>query len=136
MTARELLNEVRRTSKSILSLKEELAVIRAKKEGLQSLEISDKVKTSALFTNSLDELICQEEQILQECKAIHCMWWQCRQLINQIGNKDYSDTLRYYYLLNYKTWGSVARKIHVSERQIYTIHGKALEEFRKISGLK
>ena len=135
MTAREYLEKVRKTSKLILATSEELAVIKARKENLKSVEISEKVKSSSEYKNCLDELIDEEQQIIAERRKIHSEWWHCREMIKQIGNSNYSDVLRYYYLLNYKRWDIVAAKMHMSERRIYTLHGYALEEFRKISGL-
>lgn len=132
MTAKEYLMQIRKTSRNISGLNDELKEIRSRKEGLKSIEVSERVKTSAIFNNSLDELIDQEEEIVRERRAIHSDWWHCRQIIRQIDNSDYRNVLRYYYLLN-KKWEEVANKIHVSERKVYQLHGDALEEFRKIT---
>ena len=75
----------------------------------------------------------QEEEILKEQREVKAEWWRCREMIKSIDNPLYSDVLRYYYLLNYDSWDKVAEKLRKSERQTYTIHGNALQEFRKIS---
>ena len=133
MTAKEYLLSVKGISKSIVALNEELKVIKSRKDGLNSIQISEKVKSSITYSNLVDELIDQEETVIRERKGLHTEWWACRQYINQISNSDYRDVLRYYYLLNAKTWEVVAQKMHISERRVYIIHGYALEEFRKIT---
>lgn len=135
MTAKEYLLSVKSTSKSIVALNAELKVIKSRKDGLKSIEISEKVKSSITYSNLVDELIDQEEKVIRELKVLHNEWWVCRQYINQISDSDYRDVLRYYYLLNVKTWEMVAKKMHISERNLFRIHGGALEEFRKITGL-
>ena len=136
MTAKEYLWQIKNTSKKILALNCELEEIKTEKEGLSSITISDKVKTSSVYHSNLDDLILQEEEILKERRQVRAEWWKCRQMIKQIKNSDQSDTIRYYYLLNYDNWAEVAKKIHISERSVYSIHGEALEAFRKISGLE
>lgn len=134
VTAKEYLEKIKKTSRNISGLNDELKEIRSRKDGLKSIDVSERVKTSAIFNNSLDELIDQEEEIIRERRAIHNDWWSCRQTIRKIENSDYRNVLRYYYLLN-KKWDEVAMKIHVSERKVYQLHGHALEEFRKITKL-
>ena len=104
MTAKEYLLSVKSTSKSIVALNAELKVIKSRKDGLKSIEISEKVKSSITYSNLVDELIDQEEKVIRERKVLHNEWWVCRQYINQISDSDYRDVLRYYYLLNVKTW--------------------------------
>jgi len=134
MTAKEYLWEIKDTAESLVALGNELEAIQARKEGLSSVVISEKVKSSELYRSSLDELIVREEHILKEQRELCSEWWRCRQMIRQIKDKQQSDTLRYFYLLNYTTWENVAKKIHVSDRTVYYLHGNALKEFRKISG--
>lgn len=135
MTAKEYLIKIKGTSATLVALKNELETIHVRKEGLSSMAISDRVKSSEIYRSSLDDLIIQEEEILNEQRTIRNEWWNCRQMIRQIKDEQQSDTLRYFYLLNYATWEDVAKKIHVSDRAVYYIHGNALKEFRKISGL-
>lgn len=133
MTAKEYLEQIKSTPRQLVAMGHELEEIRSRKEGLTSIVLSEKVKTSATYKNSLDDLIMQEEEVLKELREIRAEWWRCRQMIRAIDNPTYSDVLRYYYLLNYDSWEKVANKLRKSERQIYTIHGNALQEFRKIS---
>lgn len=134
MTAKEYLISVKNTSKKILMLKEELAALQAKKENLRSVQISEKIKASPAFIDSLDAILDNEESIIREYKAVQDEWLRCRALLKKLSNTDHSNVLKYYYLLN-KKWNVVARKMHYSERRIYKLHGEALNEFRKISGL-
>lgn len=136
MTAKEYLTKIKSTSRQLVALGYELEEIRSRKEGLTGIELSEKVKKSATYHNSLDDLIVQEEEVLKELREVRAEWWKCRQMIRKIKCAEQSDTLRYYYLLNYDNWNDVAKKIHVSERSVYSIYGNALEEFRKISGLQ
>lgn len=133
MTAKEYLLNIKNTSRKLVALGNELEEVRSRKDGLSSITLSDKVKTSAIYQNSLDDLIMQEEEILKEQREARAEWWRCREMIKSIDNPLYSDVLRYYYLLNYDNWDKVAEKLRKSERQTYTIHGNALQEFRKIS---
>lgn len=133
MTAKEYLLNIKNTSRKLVALGCELEEIRAHKDGLSSITLSDKVKTSATYHNSLDDLIMQEEEVLKEQREVRAEWWRCREMIKLIDNPLYSDVLRYYYLLNYDSWDKVAGKLRRSERQTYIIHGNALQEFRKIS---
>lgn len=136
MTAKEYLLKIKDTPKILVSLGYELQEIRSQKDGLTGIDISEKVKTSATYHNSLDDLIDREEQILNELREVRKEWWHCREMIKQIKCQQQSDVLRYYYLLNYDIWDDVAKKIHVSERSVYSIYSNALDEFRKISGFK
>ena len=135
MTAKEYLEQIKSTPRQLVALGYELEEIRSRKDGLTSIVLSDKVKTSATYHNSLDDLIMQEEEILKEQREIKAEWWKCRQMIRAINNPLYSDVLRYYYLLNYGSWEKVANRMHKTERAIYKIHGNALQEFRKLANL-
>lgn len=132
MTAKQYLWEIKNTARKIVALDCELEEIRSQKYGLTSIAVSEKVKKSATYQNSLDDLILREEEILKERQEVKTEWWKCRELIKLIDNPIYSDVLRYYYLLNYDSWERVAKKLRKSERQTYTIHGNALQEFRKV----
>lgn len=134
MTAKEYLNQIKQSNRTVLSKHYELREIRAKKDGLKSIELSERVKTSATYNNVLDEYMQREEQIISELQGLHNEWWKCRELIRSIKNQSYSDVLRYYYLLN-NDWQDVADTMHTVKRNIYRLHGRALQEFRKISGL-
>lgn len=133
MTAKEYLLQIKDTSKKIVALGCELEEVRSQKDGLSGVALFDKVKTSATYKNSLDDLIMREEEILNEQREVRAEWWRCREMIKAIDNPLYSDVLRYYYLLNYDSWDKVANRMHKTERAIYKIHGNALQEFRKIS---
>ena len=136
MTAKQYLWEIKNTARKIVALDCELEEIRSQKYGLTSIAVSEKVKKSATYQNSLDDLILREEKILKERQEIKTEWWRCREMIRKIQSTEQSDSLRYYYLLNYDNWTDVAKKIHVSERSIYSIYGNALNAFRKISGFE
>lgn len=133
MTAKEYLLKIKDTSSTIIALRYELQEIRSQKSGLKGIDLSEKVRTSATYRNSLDDLIDREEQVLDELREVRKEWWHCRQMIKSIDNQLYSDVLRYYYLLNRGDWGKISELVRKSERQIYNIHGRALQEFRKIS---
>ena len=136
MTAKQYLWEIKNTARKIVALDCELEEIHSQKYGLTSIAVSEKVKKSATYQNSLDDLILREEKILKERQEIKTEWWRCREMIRKIQSTEQSDSLRYYYLLNYDNWTDVAKKIHVSERSIYSIYGNALNAFRKISGFE
>lgn len=136
LTAKQYLWEIKNTARKIVALDCELEEIRSQKYGLTSIAVSEKVKKSATYQNSLDDLILREEEILKERQEVKTEWWRCRKMIRKIQSAEQSDSLRYYYLLNYDNWTDVAKKIHVSERSIYSIYGNALNAFRKISGFE
>lgn len=128
--------QIKDTSRKLVALGYELEGVRSQKDGIFGTTLSDKVKTSTIYRNSLNDLIMREEAILREQREIRNEWWKCREMIHQIKSSEQSDTLRYYYLRNYGSWAEVARRIHVSERSVYSVYKNALEEFKKISGLE
>lgn len=137
MKARDYLENIRHTDKKILSVKTELASIREQKDGLKSAEMSERVKSSVVYSDTLDSLIVREDKLVGEYQRILSDWWKCRSCILKISNQDRSDVLRYKYLLGYKykSWDAISEKMHISRRNIFILHGKALEDFRKISGM-
>lgn len=147
MTAREYLQDIRETDRKILAITYDIKEIQAQKDGLKSLELSERVKTSTTYTNQIDNLMEREKKLLNERQKLIDEWWNCRNLINCIKNKELVNVLSYYYLRGkYKrningtrvamTWEDVAEKMCTSARQIYRLHGEALQQFRKISGMK
>lgn len=134
MTAKEYLLDIRKTSKKILAVTYDIAEIQEQKDGLKSIELSERVKVSGTYTNQLDDLIKREDTLLAERKHITDEWWHCRQIIKSIKKQNYADVLRYYYLQN-NDWQKVADKMHTVKRNVYFLHGKALQEFRKITGM-
>lgn len=136
MTAKEYLEKIKDTPKMLVSLNYELQEIRSQKNGLKGIDLSEKVKTSATYRNSLDDLIDHEEQVLSELRDVRKEWWRCREMIKSIDNQLYSDVLRYYYLLNADNWEKVAKKVHVSRSSVFSAYDNALEKFKEISGFK
>ena len=100
MTAKQYLWEIKNTARKIVALDCELEEIHSQKYGLTSIVVSDKVKKSATYQNSLDDLILREEEILKERQEVKTEWWRCREMIRKIQSTEQSDSLRYYYLLN------------------------------------
>ena len=137
LNARDYLEDIKKTNKKILSIKTELASIREQKDGLKSVEISERVKSSAIYFDTLDSLLIREDKLTNEYQQILSEWWKCRNYISKILNQDRSDVLRYKYLLGYKnkSWDMISEKTHISKRNIFRIHGEALEDFRKITGM-
>ncbi len=137
LNARDYLEDIKETNKKILSIKTELASIREQKDGLKSVEISERVKSSAIYFDTLDSLLIREDKLTNEYQQILSEWWKCRNYISKISNQDRSDVLRYKYLLGYKykSWDMISEKTHISKRNIFRIHGEALEDFRKITGM-
>lgn len=132
MTAKNYLKNIKNISKKIILNAYELENVQSKKYSLQSVQLSEKVQSSQMYKNNIDYLIMQEEEILQERKKLYSDWWNCRKLIKSMKKQEYSDVLRYYYLLNFKTWDRVAQKMHLTDREVYKIHSKALKEFQEI----
>lgn len=132
MTAKSYLINIRNTSKKIVLLTYELENIQEKKYSLKAVKLSEKVQNLQTYQNNIDYLLMQEQEILKEKSKLYSDWWECRKLIKSISNQDYSDVLRYYYLLNFKTWNRVAQKMHICEREVYKIHKNALKEFQEI----
>lgn len=133
MTAKEYLLEIRDTSKKLYDKLCDIAEIRAQKDGLKSIELSDKIKSSATYNSNIDNLLMREEMLLSEYNEIHKSWWLCRERIEQLDNCDFRRVLRHYYL-RAKPWEQVAQNLHMSERKTFKLHGLALQEFRKKFG--
>lgn len=135
MTAKEYLHKIKNTNRALVSKQNELAELRNQKYGLKSQVISEQVMSTAIYKSTVADYIFKEMQIVAEQREIHQEWWKCREYINSIDNQMYSDVLRYYYLRNFD-WDEVAEKMHIVKRYAYILHGKALQEFRKITGFQ
>ena len=81
MNARDYLEDIKKTNKKILSIKTELASIREQKDGLKSVEISERVKSSAIYFDTLDSLLIREDKLTNEYQQILSEWWKCRNYI-------------------------------------------------------
>lgn len=133
MTAKEYLLEIRDTSKKLYDKLCDIAEIKAQKDGLKSVELSDKVKSSAIYNCNIDNLMMREKTLLSEYNEIHKSWWLCREKIEQLDDDDCKRVLKHYYL-RAKIWKQVAQNLHMSERKTFKLHELALQEFRKKFG--
>lgn len=135
--ALDYLKDIKRTNKKIIAIKTELESIKEQKDGLRSVEMSERVKSSITYSDILDSLIVEEDELMKEYQEICFEWRKCRNYISKISNQDYSDVLRYKYLLGhrYRSWDAVSKKMHISKRNIFRIHNEALEDFRKVTGM-
>ena len=146
MTAKDYLEDIRRTSEKLISVTYDIEEVRAQKYSLQSANFSEKVQSSATYKNQLDNLMEREKELLKKRGEISDKWWECRALINKIQNPKLVDVLSYYYLRNtrkYKdservplTLEDVAEKMSTSVRTVNRLHRRALQVFRKISKME
>jgi hypothetical protein len=146
LTAKDYLEDIRRTSEKLISVTYDIEEVRAQKYSLQSTNFSEKVQSSVIYKNQLDNLMEREKELLKKRGEISDKWWECRALINKIQNPKLVDVLSYYYLRNtrkYKdgervslTWDDVAEKMSTSVRTVNRLHGRALQVFRKISKME
>ncbi len=99
-----------------------------------SLEFGERVQTS-LQENKKQSIITAymdiENEILEEILRLKKIMKSITNIINMLENQDEREVLERRYI-NRQGFSVIAEKMYICERQIYRIHGKALEKIQKI----
>lgn len=130
MTAKEYLRQIRKLEGYIWSLIEQRDTLRQQAEGggnrmssnpktaMQGDRMSGKIARIVDVDSSIDALI--QEQLKLKKEAI--------QKIHGLSQLDHKTLLILRYV-NFEEWDSITQKMGFSERQIFYLHGKALQNF-------
>lgn len=138
MTAREYLNQIRNLKIKMEVLKEEIDTLRemvvstgASKQGekVLSSKTQDKMAETICLINEKE---CEWNNLMREMALTRA---NVIISIQKLDNSDYVKIL-YEHYCQYKKWEEIALDMEYSYRWILKLHGRALEEFRKITNLK
>lgn len=91
-----------------------------------------RVKTSSTHDpmKLVDVIVDFQAEIRQEIAQAISLKKEIHHKINQLSKPIYVGVLTDYYINN-MGWCKISERLHISERQLYRIHGNALSEFRK-----
>lgn len=126
---KEYLNEYKRISLKIISLEEQEATIRAEMESARNQEISDMPRGGG-GKSDLSDYIVRLEQIQQKISQkrveLRIRHLEIEEKIINIQDGQQSEVIRLRYL-ELLGWKEIRSKLDVSERQVYILHGEALQ---------
>lgn len=132
MNAKEYLNQVYRIDNRINSLILEFDDLRSRADSLGGSSFGEKVQSSqkndAGFVNSVLKIIELEGYITTQIDKLIDLKKEISASIENVSNVEEKVLLRYRYI-NCLTWEAIAEQMGYSLRQIYRIHGNALQHF-------
>lgn len=135
MTAKEYLRRLARFEANIKAKKERLFVLKEMAESVRSPVISDKPKNSPSETSRLEEsvmkVISLESEITNDEARLIAEKTKALELIGKLKNPDYQTVLISRYFKN-ESWDQIASDMFFTERWIYSLHGRALQELDEI----
>jgi hypothetical protein len=138
MTAKEYLNQVRNLESKMKILKEEIDTLREMVVSTGAIQQGERVLSSGT-QDKMAETICKINE--KECEWNDLMrefaLARANVIINiqKLNNPEYEQILYKRYCQS-KKWEEIALDMGYSYRWILKLHGRALEEFRKITNLK
>lgn len=135
MTAKEYLRRLARFEANIKAKKERLFVLKEMAESVRSPVISDMPKNSPSETSRLEEsvmkVISLESEVTNDEARLIAEKTKALELIGKLKNPDYQTVLISRYFKN-ESWDQIASDMFFTERWIYTLHGRALQELDEI----
>jgi DNA-directed RNA polymerase specialized sigma24 family protein len=135
MTAKEYLRRLARFEANIKAKKERLSVLKEMAESVRSPVITDMPKGSPGGTSRLEEsvmkMISLENEINNDEARLVAEKTKALEMIGKIQNPDYQTVLISRYFKN-ESWEQIATDMFFTERWIYTLHGRALQELDDI----
>ncbi|EFV21365.1 DUF1492 domain-containing protein [Anaerostipes caccae] len=126
---KEYLNEYKRITLKILSLEEQEATIRAEMESAKNQEISDMPRGEGGKSDLSDYMVRLEriqQKIAQKKAELRFKRLEIEEKIINIQDGQQSEVIRLRYL-ELLGWKEIRSKLDVSERQVYILHGEALQ---------
>lgn len=135
MTAKEYLRRLARFEANIKAKRERLFVLKKMARSVRSPIISDMPKNSPSETSRLEEsvmkVISLESEITDDEARLVAEKTKALELIGKLKNPDYQTVLISRYFKN-ESWDQIASDMFFTERWIYTLHGRALQELDEI----
>ena len=113
-------------------LLEEIEAQRALMVSVRALTYDDMPHGSGDNTADLANIVVKIEALFRDLQKEVDHEMEVRQRIasdiNRMGSETEKNVLYYRYILGMK-WETVANKMHLAERWVFEIHGRALEHF-------
>lgn len=131
MTAREYLEQARRLSETIESLKEELRMIRTESGGggMGSGAGMPRWNGETGEIKRANRAIDLERKIESEIVMKNLLLSEIHDVINTVKDPDERLLLRYRYIHS-MTWRMISKRLHMSETQARRVHTEALDHVR------
>lgn len=136
MTTKKYLSQIDRWDKMIQNKLSEICRLREMATSTSSLNSGERVQTS-LNTDKLGDIVATIVDLENETNQLVDRLVEKRKYIVQqidgIDDTDYYNILAMRYI-NKATFEEIASNTHWSIRKVFSMHGKALEEFEKRYG--
>ena len=132
MTAKKYLRSIRTQNKCIDSLIAEKDRLTAIAEGVSGMSYdsikvqSARVTPGSRQTDAVCKLCDLEERITNEIDMYVDMREEAARAIDKLPEESERTVLRYRYLCG-MTWAKIAERMNYEVRQIYRLHGRALQ---------
>lgn len=133
MTAKEYLSRYVNCERRIESKLEKITELKDKAISI-SVNFGEKVQTSKQ-ANGREKIISMymdmQNDIQNEIKKLRAILKNISDVISSLDNEDQKEILERRYINN-QGFPDIAEEMHISLRQIFRIHGKALEKIQFI----
>lgn len=127
MTAKEYLNQAYRVYDLIESNKRQIQELRDRSTNI-TVNLSEKVKGGkpVSIAATVEKIVELESVINADTDRLTDLMLEIRTTITQVldANERLVLSLRY---LEFKKWNDIAKIMHINQRQVYRIHGRALK---------
>lgn len=138
LTPKQYLSQAHHLNELIDSDIAELSMLEATCDGLSSLAFDkENIQTSGFPVSPLERTIIKiesvKEKINWEIDSFIDLKEEIRNAINQLSDTDERLILRLRYVL-FKEWSEIQSTFGREERQIYSLHQKALNHFKVPEG--
>lgn len=135
MTAKEYLKQISRLTSFIESKKERLTVLRDIAQSCGAPALTGMPKNPGSSQSKMADAICKaidlENEIRRDEERLQQKKVFLLELIGQIESTEYQTILISRYFKN-SSWEDIASKMFYSERWIYELHGRALNELNRL----
>ncbi len=132
MTAKQYLRQIRTQNRHIDSLIAEKDRLKQMAEGVSGMSYDDvkvqfaRVTPGNRQTDAVCKLIDLEKRITAEIDRYVDMREEAERCIDRLSQETERELLRYRYLCGL-TWEKIAERMNYEVRQIYRLHGRALQ---------
>ena len=138
ITAKEYLGQVRQLSDRIKMLQEEIRNLKELSVSIGAIQQGEKVMSST-SGDKMADTICLIDEKIEEYEGLVKKFTMTRAKvfkdIGKIDNVVYQQILYQKYCA-LKKWEQIATDMGYGYRWLLRLHGRALEEFRQVTGLK
>lgn len=137
MTPKQYLQQAFRLNEQINSRLSELEQLRSLEASVQGIDLTrERVQCSRRFGSQVEsianKIIDLEQRINSEIERLLELKIEIRKVLESVENETEQLLLRLRYI-EYKRWEEIADIIGYEERQVYRIHGAALQKLSIVS---